>query len=161
MADQSPDLGKAFAHALARKDAAAVAALLDTEIDFRALTPNRAWEASGTDAVLEVLLGHWFEDSDEIEDVTSLDTDAVADCRRVAYRFHVRSPDGSFVVEQQAYYTERDGQITSMRVLCSGFRHAEPKRTPLRRFTPIRDPGRTIRFPALLASAARRLLAAW
>jgi hypothetical protein len=87
--NQSPDLGKAFAHALARKEAAAVAALLDTEIDFRALTPNRAWKASG-----------------------------------------------SFVVEQQAYYTERDGQITWMRVLCSGFRHAEPETAPLRRLTP-------------------------
>jgi hypothetical protein len=29
---------------------------------------------------------------------------------------------GPFVVEQQAYYTDRSGQITWMRVLCSGFR---------------------------------------
>ncbi|MDQ6806760.1 MAG: hypothetical protein M3065_17775 [Actinomycetota bacterium] len=99
-----------------------MAALLDSEIDFRGLTPSRSWEASGADAVLETVLGHWFEDSDEIEQVVSLDTDAFADCQRVAYRFHVHNPDGEFVVEQQAYYTERDGQITWMRVLCSGFR---------------------------------------
>jgi len=30
--------------------------------------------------------------------------------------------DGPFIVEQQAYYTERDRRITWMRVLCSGFR---------------------------------------
>ena len=122
MAGQDAGLGKAFAEALVRKDFAGVAALLDSEIDFRGLTPGRSWEASGADAVLEMVLGHWFEDSDEIEQVVSLDTDAFADCQRVAYRFHVRNPDGEFVVEQQAYYTERDGQITWMRVLCSGFR---------------------------------------
>jgi hypothetical protein len=122
MAGQDAGLGKAFAEALARKDFAGVAALLDSEIDFRGLTPGRSWEASGADAVLEMVLGHWFEDSDEIEQVVSLDTDAFADRQRVAYRFHVRNPDGKFVVEQQAYYTERDGQITWMRVLCSGFR---------------------------------------
>ena len=122
MADQDADLGKAFAEALARKDVAGLAAVLDPEIDFRGLTPSRSWEASGADAVLELVLSQWFEDSDEIEEVASLDTDAFADRQRVAYRFHVRNPDGSFVVEQQAYYTERDGQITWMRVLCSGFR---------------------------------------
>jgi hypothetical protein len=122
MADQDADLGKAFAEALARKDVAGVAAVLDPEIDFRGLTPSRSWEASGADAVLELVLSQWFEYSDEIEEVASLDTDAFADRQRVAYRFHVRNPDGSFVVEQQVYYTERDGQITWMRVLCSGFR---------------------------------------
>jgi hypothetical protein len=30
--------------------------------------------------------------------------------------------DGDFVVEQQAYIEERDGQIGWMRVVCSGFR---------------------------------------
>jgi hypothetical protein len=54
--------------------------------------------------------------------VVSLDTDAFADRQRVAYRFHVRNPDGNLVVEQQAYYAEQDGRITWMRVLCSGFR---------------------------------------
>ena len=122
MTDQDADLGKAFADALARKDVAGVAAVLDPEIDFRGLTPSRSWEASGADAVLETVLCHWFEDSDEIEQVASLETDFFADCQRVAYRFHVRNPDGEFVVEQQAYYIERDGQITWMRVLCSGFR---------------------------------------
>jgi len=122
MADQDADLGKAFAEALARKDVAGVAAVLDPEIDFRGLTPSRSWEASGADAVLELVLTQWFEYSDEIEEVASLDTDAFADRQRVAYRFHVRNPDGSFVVEQQVYYTERDGPITWMRVLCSGFR---------------------------------------
>jgi hypothetical protein len=40
----------------------------------------------------------------------------------VGYRFRVRNPDGTFVVEQQAYLAALDGQIAWMRVLCSGFR---------------------------------------
>jgi hypothetical protein len=64
----------------------------------------------------------WFEDSDEIEQVVSIDTDSFADRARVAYRFHGHNPDGPFVIEQQAYYTQRDGRIDWMRVLCSRFR---------------------------------------
>jgi SnoaL-like domain len=122
MAEHDGGLGRAFAEAVARKAVADVAALLDTEIDFRGLTPNRTWEASGSDAVLGVVLGHWFEDSDEVEQVVLIETDAFADRERVAYRFHVRNPDGRFVVEQQAYYSVRDGRIAWLRVLCSGFR---------------------------------------
>jgi hypothetical protein len=64
----------------------------------------------------------WFEDSDELEQVVAIGTDAFADRRRVGYRFEGHNPDGAFVVEQQPYYTERDGRIDWMRVVCSGFR---------------------------------------
>ncbi|HTU28873.1 MAG TPA: hypothetical protein VMF07_05805 [Solirubrobacteraceae bacterium] len=40
----------------------------------------------------------------------------------MSYRFRGVNPDGPFVIEQQAHYTESDGRITWMRVLCSGFR---------------------------------------
>ena len=49
---------------------------------------------------------------------------AVGDRERVGYRFSGRNPDGRFVVEQQAYLSERDGRIGWMRALCSGFRRA-------------------------------------
>jgi len=42
----------------------------------------------------------------------------------VGYRFSVNNPDGHFLVEQQAYLADRDGQIGWMRVVCSGFRPA-------------------------------------
>ncbi len=115
-------LGRAFAEALARKDFDDVAALLDSEIDFRGLTPGRAWEARGAQPVVDDVLRQWFEESDELEEVISIDSGSVADRQRVAYRFRGRNQDGPFVVEQQAYYTERDGRIVWMRVLCSGFR---------------------------------------
>jgi len=40
----------------------------------------------------------------------------------VGYRFRVKNPDGIFLVEQQAYLSQDDGQIAWMRVVCSGYR---------------------------------------
>ncbi len=115
-------LGRAFVEALGAKDFERLTALLDPRIDFRALTPRRAWEATDSNAVVDSVLRQWFEDSDEIEQVIAIETDSFADRQRVGYRLRVRNPDGRFVAEQQAYYTERDGRISWMRVLCSGFR---------------------------------------
>ena len=117
-------LGAEFAHALAAKDSARLLDLMHPEIDFCGLTPSRAWEAGDRDEVLSVLLGHWFEDKDEIEALEGIESDAVADRERVGYRFSIRNPDGRHVVEQQAYLSARDGQIEWMRVVCSGFRPA-------------------------------------
>ncbi len=94
-------------------------------MDFRGLTPNRNWEATSSDAVIDDILAVWFEDSDQIEETLKLDGDAFADRERVGYRLRVRNPEGLFTVEQQAYIAERDGRIGWMRVVCSGFRPAD------------------------------------
>jgi hypothetical protein len=120
--DQPNTLGTEFARSLAAKDADRLRDLLHPEIDFRGMTPGRTWEANDPDAVIDVLLGHWFEDVDHIEALERLENDDVADRQRVGYRFNVTSPDGRFVVEQQAYLSDRDGRIGWMRVLCSGYR---------------------------------------
>ena len=120
-------LGAEFARALAAKDGGRLLELLHPEIDFRGLTPNRNWEANDRDAVVAVLLGQWFEDSDDIEALEELESDAFADRQRVGYRFSVTNPDGRFLVEQQAYLSARNGQIDWMRVLCSGFRERDPQ----------------------------------
>ncbi len=98
--------------------------LMHPEIDFRGLTPSRAWEANDRDAVISVLLRDWFEETDEIEALEWLESDAFADRQRVGYRFSVSRPVGRFLVEQQAYLSARDGRIGWMRVLCSGYRPA-------------------------------------
>jgi hypothetical protein len=120
--EQTITSGAEFAHALAAKDSNRLLDLLHPQIDFRGMTPNRMWEASDPDAVLSVLLGHWFDDGDEIEGLERLETDSFADRERVGYRFTVSNPDGRFVVEQQAYLSAADGRIGWMRVVCSGFR---------------------------------------
>jgi hypothetical protein len=115
-------LGVQFARALAEKDFVRLVDLMDPNIDFRGMTPNRNWEAEDAQTVVTDILAKWFEDSDQIETVESIEGDSFADRDRVGYRFRVRNPDGLFLVEQQAYLSARDGRISWMRVLCSGYR---------------------------------------
>jgi hypothetical protein len=114
--------GRRFAEALAAKDFAAATGLLDPAVDFRAMTPNRFWEAGDPETVAGEILDVWFDPEDTIDEVVEIEEGGFSDCERVSYRFRGRNPDGPFVVEQQAYYTERDGLIDWMRVLCTGFR---------------------------------------
>jgi hypothetical protein len=114
-------LGAQYAQAVAAKDHDRVRALLHPELDFRAMTPSRVWEASGPDDVLAALR-QWFDDNDVIEAVDRLETDEFADRERVGYRFYVRNSDGLHLVEQQAYLSERDGRIGWMRIMCAGYR---------------------------------------
>ena len=124
MSQPTTALGADFAQAFAAKDAARIRDLLHDEIDFRGLTPKRTWEASDPDAVVEILLANWLEDSDDVEALEHVETGGLADRKRVGYRMAVTNPDGRFVFEQQAYIGEVEGRIGWMRVLCSGFRPA-------------------------------------
>jgi hypothetical protein len=114
-------LGEKFAYAVAAKDHALVRELLHPELDFRAMTPSRIWEAKSPDDVVAAL-SLWFENSDHIQSVEALESDRFADRERVGYRLRVQNPDGTHLVEQQAYLSERDGRIGWLRVMCSGFR---------------------------------------
>ncbi len=117
------DEGRAFARAVAGKDRAGLLEVLADDIDFRALTPGRSWEAASAPEVADVLFGSWFEPQDDIVGLLrSEEGTAVEDTRLVAYRFAIRNPDGDFTVEQQAYYRTTEGRISYLRVLCSGFR---------------------------------------
>lgn len=112
-----------FASALAAKDADAMLALLHPDVEFRALTPRRSWEADDPQAVLEIVFGSWFDDGDRIEALESVESDVVADREQVRYRLSVSNAEGRFVVEQQGYLTAgEDGRIEWMRLVCSGFR---------------------------------------
>ena len=115
-------VGERFVEAFAAKDFDRARELLDPDVDFRALTPNRAWEASSADAVVSEVLTRWLEESDHVESISDVETGGFADRKRVAFRVRGQNDDGPFVFEQQAYYTERDGRIEWLRMLCSGMR---------------------------------------
>ena len=57
-------VAEALVEAIIARDVARAVALLHPEIDFRAMTPNRIWEADGP-AGVEDVLRQWFEDPDE------------------------------------------------------------------------------------------------
>ena len=114
-------IGAAFAQALAGRDFGALQALLDPEVEFRALTPRRTWEASGDVETVSLFRG-WFDEATVIERVEQVDLDSVGDRQHLVYRFSGHDDDAPFVIEQQVYFTERDGRIDWMRMMCSGFR---------------------------------------
>jgi hypothetical protein len=113
-------LGEVFARALARRDFGGLGQLLHPEIDFRALTPRRTWEPVGHTQALDVLRT-WFGNCD-VEQLACLETDSFADRHRVGYRFLGHRAGEPFVIEQQSYFSERDGRIDWIRIVCSGFR---------------------------------------
>lgn len=113
--------GEAFAQALAAKDETAVRAVTTPDLDFRAMTPGRFWEAHTHDELVDVLFGHWLEPSDEVVALLSTATGEVSTRRHVTYRMHLRNADGDSLMEQQMYYDVTDGRISWARVMCSGF----------------------------------------
>jgi hypothetical protein len=106
----------ALAEAIVAQDLARATALLDPEIDFRAMTPNRIWEPDGPAGVADVLR-EWFEDPDE-ELAAVAQSVWIEDTVRVG---RISDADGLHVFEQQAYVRERDSRIAWMRVICSGW----------------------------------------
>ncbi len=116
------NVGTEFAEALSRKDFARVVELVDPDLDFRGLTPNRTWQSSSAAEFVSEVLEKWFEEPDVIEEMIGLQAGAFADRDQVAYRFRGHNGDGPFVVEQQAYYTTEAGRINWLRVICSGMR---------------------------------------
>jgi hypothetical protein len=121
MSATGSSVATAFADAIVARDLAAATALLDPEIDFRAMTPNRIWEADGR-AGVEKVLREWFEDPDEqVHGLEATQPTSIEGTLRVGWLVRISDADGPHVFEQQAYVRERDGQIEWMRVICSGW----------------------------------------
>jgi hypothetical protein len=115
-------LGEEFARALAAKDAAGLKGLLVPEVDFKAMTPGRFWEAGRAEEVVEdILLGRWFQQTDDIEALEHLETSPVGGRQRVGYRLRVRRDERAFLVEQQAYYDTEEARISWLRIMCAGY----------------------------------------
>jgi hypothetical protein len=111
----------ALVDAIVAQDFACAVALLHPEIDFRAMTPNRVWEAEGPAGVAAVLR-EWFEDPDEdVEGIEATEPVSVEDTTRVGWIVRISDADGPHIFEQQAYVRERDGQIDWMQLMCSGW----------------------------------------
>lgn len=114
-------VAEALVEAIIARDVVRAVALLHPEIDFRAMTPNRIWEADGP-AGVEDVLRQWFEDPDEeLHGIAATPTEWIEGTARVGWLVRISDADGPHVFEQQAYVRERDSQIGWMRVICSGW----------------------------------------
>ena len=119
-------LGTQYATALAAKDFDGIRELLHPELEFKGVTPRKAWEASDADSFVEDVLQMWFGEEYQILSLEHFETDAFADRERIGYRFRAREDGEEFLVEQQVFIGQRDGRIDWMRSTCSGFRPVQP-----------------------------------
>jgi len=115
-------LGARLAGAIAGRDQTALRALFATPVEFRAVPPRRFWDAETPSEVADIVLGTWFDESKQTTELCLVEDDAVGDALKVSYRMSVSTESGPSLIEQVAYYTEKDGQITHLRLVCSGFR---------------------------------------
>ncbi len=106
--------------AIVARDFLRAQALLHPNVDFRAMTPKRTWEADDPAGVEEVLRA-WFEHPErDVERVEPTEPATVEDTARVGWRVYGTEANGPFVYEQQAFLREDGGQVVWMRVMCSG-----------------------------------------
>jgi hypothetical protein len=116
------DTGLTFVRALAAKDHDALLDVLADDVDFRALTPNKAWQEHAAADVVHNVVSAWFAEGDHIEELLEVHARPIAGARfHVSYRLHVRNAEGPHVVHQDAYFECRDGQITWLRIACAGY----------------------------------------
>jgi hypothetical protein len=120
-------VGERFVHALGNKDAEELKALLRADVDFRAMTPGRFWEATDVDVVVDdTILGKWFQPPNEITEIVDIETGSIGSRDRVGYRLKVSGPDGEYLVEQQAYFETDGDRISWLRIMCAGYQLVTP-----------------------------------
>jgi len=102
--------------ALAAADPAALHEVLHENVKLHALLPTRYVEVGGSSDVASMMLG-WFSDVPNVV-AEATQVEPVGDTWHAGYRF---TNDG-VVMEQHAYCTVVDDQITRIRLVCSGTR---------------------------------------
>jgi ketosteroid isomerase-like protein len=112
--------GQQFLHALAERDFDGIERLFDDNVQFRALTPSDLCEA-GNAADAAGWIRAWIDDATGFELIAS-STDPVVDRLHLSYRIRLTYDGQPYVFEQHAYCVLDAGRITTMDLVCSGFR---------------------------------------
>jgi len=120
-------VGGVFLEAFANRDYQQMAATLSPEVRLRAMLPPGPMDWEGPATVAEVF-GSWFGSAADFELIDAA-VGEVGGRLHLSWRVRVRPApfgmgDGWHVIEQQAY-ADAGEAITSLDLLCSGFR-AEP-----------------------------------
>lgn len=110
-----------FAGALVTRDFERLTAMLAADVRMRALIPPGFVEISMAEAAA-AKFASWFGDAEAVELIRS-GSDRFADRLHLFYRLRVRKP-GDFpkVVEQHLLCAVDDGRISSIDLVCAGFR---------------------------------------
>jgi hypothetical protein len=110
---------------MCRRDFDGVSSCLDPHVELRALLPHRFLEEAGRDVVTSSFRT-WFEPA-HVFHALGRSHIIVAGRSRLTWRFEVSPHPGTgdtalYVIEQTLFCDERQGSITAIDLLCSGFR---------------------------------------
>jgi hypothetical protein len=115
------DLGEVFVTALVEGDAPRLAGTLAPDVQMRALIPPGPIEVLGADEVAGKFAA-WFGSAELLELLRSV-SEPVADRLHVSYRLRVRRGGDPWNVVEQHLLCAHDGsRITTLDLVCSGFR---------------------------------------
>jgi SnoaL-like domain len=121
--DPAVSLGREIVASVERRDWARLAACLSGDVVFRAVIDDQAKpfrEHIGPDAVA-AQIARWFDDGD-IHELVESSVDVVADRLHVRYRIRNREVGQWYLVEQHLFATLSGVRVSSLDLLCSGFR---------------------------------------
>lgn len=117
-----------FIDALAARDFDTVIDTLADDVTFRALLPRRVLDLGGSSHV-RMVFEAWFGHAGQWEMVEAV-VGEVGGRIHLRWRLRLTNPDvgpGTFLVEQQVYADAgRDGRLSDVALLCSGYRPERP-----------------------------------
>jgi hypothetical protein len=125
----SPDdavIASRFLEAIVQRDEASLLALLDPDVWLRAMLVREVIEEHDAVATLARFHG-WFGSAVACE-VLHAETRPIASRYHLTYRFMLRpawAPDVWHLIEQTGYLRVRDGRISRLDLVCTGF-HPRP-----------------------------------
>jgi len=117
---EARDVASAFRDALTARDFPVARALLAQDVRFQMLLPIGFKTESEADGAIGRFI-HWFGDADSF-DVETSNVGELEGREAVSYRFRLHDADGWQAIEQHLMIDVRDGLITGIDLLCSGFR---------------------------------------
>ena len=120
-------VARIFLDTLAGRDFVALRDLFADDVWFRILLPRHTVEEHTADGTVAALY-RWYGTANELE-VHDLDHHTMAGREFVSYRFRLRpewAPEHWHLIEQSGYVRIRDGRITRLDLVCTGFHPVDP-----------------------------------
>ncbi len=130
VSDDYFQVGESWAQAIEAKSFKHIAQFCQPDVRSRLMTPNRYATLESADA-LAAKIQQWFEESDTIK-IQEVRIQPVGDKVAISYRLTLRERGEWLEVEQQIFGILKDGLLSQLDLLCSGFRPIPPS-TPTAR----------------------------
>jgi len=113
-------VGAALLDTLARRDLDGIAACLAPSVRFRALLPSRDVDLVGPDGVVAEFR-RWFGSPDDRFELVDASVAGIGPRLHLRWVVRMSNAAGSRLVEQDAFLDADGSNITTIRLLCSGF----------------------------------------